>query len=284
MARIPFTPEQKEANRIARNEKRKPERPNRIANETSEERDNRLAKSRLQSASYLASLTPQQRSARYAQQNALRSIRVKEKKPKKEPKRLGKRRVYRLGPESGSEYSASEEEEDGDSQAPGQGVPARRRNTLHLAAVLNGEGKLRFGLPEEDYLGPLDRACTNCRALHFKDEEKRNCRRQGESRIYSDCCSFGNMDPRYFDLPTYPPELMALFSDRHFMNNISRYNSAVAMGSTSYNYVRPPPGRGPSVFKVQGIISHCVYNLNNGVSNPNTNLGKCPDNRRLCVD
>ena len=48
--------------------------------------------------------------------------------------------------------------------------PIPQQNPLHLAAVLDDQDKLRFGVLEENYLGPMDVVCRNCGALHFRDE------------------------------------------------------------------------------------------------------------------
>ena len=95
------------------------------------------------------------------------------KKPKKEPKRLAKRRVHRLGPESGSEHSASEEDDDDDSQAPDQGVPgtlslpgggtgSSPKESLHLAAILNCEGNCE--------LVCLRTICVHCTLYNLNDD------------------------------------------------------------------------------------------------------------------
>ena len=44
--------------------------------------------------------------------------------------------------------------------------------TPFLATVLDDQGKLRYGVPEMDYLGPMDQA-DKCGALHFADEKAR---------------------------------------------------------------------------------------------------------------
>ncbi|KAH9390543.1 hypothetical protein TYRP_022958 [Tyrophagus putrescentiae] len=53
------------------------------------------------------------------------------------------------------------------------------------AAILNAEGRLRYGIPEEDYLGGLTVRCSNCGAMHFPDEKS------GSSTTFSDCCQNG---------------------------------------------------------------------------------------------
>jgi len=41
-----------------------------------------------------------------------------------------------------------------------------------LAIVLDDQDKLRYGVPEMDYLGPMDQA-SKCGALHLADEKAR---------------------------------------------------------------------------------------------------------------
>ena len=76
---------------------------------------------------------------------------------------------------------------------------------------LDDQGKLRFGVPEEDYLGPMDQVCSNCGALHFRDERERS----GKS-TYSECCMSGQIDPDLFNLTPYPPRMQQLFDDQDF--------------------------------------------------------------------
>ena len=58
-----------------------------------------------------------------------------------------------------------------------------------------------------------------------------------------------------------PPDfLKSLFNGEHilsshFFKNIRCINSSFAMGSTCVD-IRPPPGQGPSVFRIVGEILH----------------------------
>ena len=106
-------------------------------------------------------------------------------------------------------------------------------NPLHLGAVLDYQGKLRFGVPEEVYLGPMDVVCRNCGALHFRDEAQR----QPGKSSFSECSISGEMDPDFFDPALYPSRLQQLFDDPHFLSEIRSCNSAMHY---EISHTRPP--------------------------------------------
>ena len=137
------------------------------------------------------------------------------------------------------------------------------------AAVLTNEGKLRGGIPTEDYLGPLDVRCIKCGALHFKDEKSGS-----GPATFSDCCKGGKMSPERFGLLPYPVPLRKLFTDAHdpgasasekakskqFLKNIRHYNNDCACASLSYKTARVD-GPGPFLYKIQGTIYHYTFNI-----------------------
>ncbi|XP_017463138.1 PREDICTED: uncharacterized protein LOC108356546, partial [Rhagoletis zephyria] len=137
-----------------------------------------------------------------------------------------------------------------------------------MAAILNAEGRLRYGVPEEDYLGGLTVQCSNCGAMHFPDEKS------GNSTTFSDCCQNGKIRD-WFQLGPVPEQLQKLFTDafsqsandfdkeqsRHFLKNLRHYNNALQCASISYRSVSIP-GQGPYVFKIQGITYHYTFNIN----------------------
>jgi hypothetical protein len=258
-------------NAVARGRRLSNQRARR-SNETASQRQARLAQDRQYRRNRRAALTDAQRAAENAQVNELHVEQRAREDSSQRSARLENdhaRYVARSQSSQGSLMLSQPAAAVEIAPAPAVAVPPRRPR-LFMAAVLTNEGKLRDGLPQEDYLGPLDQQCTNCGALHFVDERKRNCR-QG---TYSDCCDFGKMDPALFDLPPYPAAMQALFENRHFMANINYYNDAMAMGSLSYRYVRPN-SPGPQLFKVAGAVYHCIYNINDGRSNRNSHIGKC---------
>ncbi|KAH9395997.1 hypothetical protein TYRP_020077, partial [Tyrophagus putrescentiae] len=136
------------------------------------------------------------------------------------------------------------------------------------AAILNAEGRLRYGIPEEDYLGGLTVRCSNCGAMHFPDEKS------GSSTTFSDCCQNGKIKD-WFQLRPVPEQLLKLFTDafnqnanafdkeqsKHFLKNLRHYNNALQCASLSYKSVSIP-GHGPYVFKIQGITYHYTFNIN----------------------
>ena len=110
-------------------------RANRIR-ETAAQRENRLARNRRNRAARIANETPAQREARLAGDRRYRAARIANEAPAQREARLARRRANRNQP-----------------------IP--QQNPLHLAAVLDDQDKLRFGVPEENYLGPMDVVCRN---------------------------------------------------------------------------------------------------------------------------
>ena len=108
---------------------------------------------------------------------------VRMKHQRKRVARLARQREYR------ARRNRTRQNGDANPEANPQGNP------LHLAAVLDDQGKLRFGVPAEVYLGPMDVVCRNCGALHFRDEAQR----QPGKSSFSECCMSGEMDKDLFD-------------------------------------------------------------------------------------
>ena len=100
------------------------------------------------------------------------------------------------------------------------------------------------------YIGSLDVRCQFCGALRFQREQL-------------NCCHNGKVSLP--PLQDYPEDLRLLFDadnaeSSNFRHNIRKYNSAFAFASFGAN-IRPPPGRGPYCFRLQGQTYHCASNL-----------------------
>ncbi|KAF2355516.1 hypothetical protein FHG87_013728 [Trinorchestia longiramus] len=100
------------------------------------------------------------------------------------------------------------------------------------------------------YTGAMDVRCQFCGALRFQ-RERLNCCHNGKI----------SLPP----LQEYPENLRLLFDadgaeGSNFTQNIRNYNSAFAFASFGAN-IRPPPGRGPYCFRLQGQTYHSASNL-----------------------
>ncbi|PWA82898.1 helitron helicase-like domain-containing protein [Artemisia annua] len=115
----------------------------------------------------------------------------------------------------------------------------------------------REGAPiEYKYFGRCDQVCQHCHAT-FWLEEKRTGLPASAAPQYQRCCVGGRAVLRTHR--HYPAYIIDLFSDRHFMDNISAYNQTFAMtsfGATIDNSINT--GRGPYVFRVSGQIYHWI--------------------------
>ncbi|KAF2369120.1 hypothetical protein FHG87_000128 [Trinorchestia longiramus] len=98
--------------------------------------------------------------------------------------------------------------------------------------------------------GAMDVRCQFCGALRFQREQL-------------NCCHNGKVSLP--PLQEYSENLRLLF-DAHgaegsnFRQNIRNYNSAFTFASFGAN-IRPPPGRGPYCFRLQGQTYHYGSNL-----------------------
>ncbi|KAF2359671.1 hypothetical protein FHG87_009576 [Trinorchestia longiramus] len=100
------------------------------------------------------------------------------------------------------------------------------------------------------YTGAMDVRCQFCGALRFQREQLH-------------CCFNGKVS--LLPLQEYPENLRLLFDadsaeGSYFRQTIRNYNSAFAFASFGAN-IRPPPGRGPYCFRLQGQIYHYASNL-----------------------
>ena len=100
------------------------------------------------------------------------------------------------------------------------------------------------------YIGAMDVRCQYCGALRFEREQL-------------NCCHNGKVSLP--PLQEYPEILRLLFyadnaEGSNFRRNIRNYNSAFAFASFGAN-IRPPPGRGPYCFRLQGQTYHYASNL-----------------------
>ncbi|KAF2348375.1 hypothetical protein FHG87_020871 [Trinorchestia longiramus] len=96
----------------------------------------------------------------------------------------------------------------------------------------------------------MDVRCQFCGALRFQREQL-------------NCCLNGKVS--LHPLQEYPENLRLLFDTNgaegsNFRQNIRNYNSAFAFASFGAN-IRPPPGRGPYCFRLQGQTYHYASNL-----------------------
>ena len=106
------------------------------------------------------------------------------------------------------------------------------------------------GRPLRYYIGEMNIVCHHCQALRFSSEPL-------------NCCHNGKVSLP--PLNEYPAILRQLFDEENheavnFRKNIRNYNSAFALASFGAN-IRPPPGRGPYCFRLQGQIYHYATNL-----------------------
>ncbi|KAK6762336.1 hypothetical protein RB195_023158 [Necator americanus] len=119
---------------------------------------------------------------------------------------------------------------------------------------------LRSRITDVNYLGALENRCSNCGALHFAFEVKRQ-----HPYIFSDCCDRGRFNLNLFE--EFPEQLKQLFvrdraaptemthRQRNFLENIRAFNSALAMASMGAQ-VDTISGRGPYCYRIHGQIYH----------------------------
>ncbi|ORY86290.1 hypothetical protein BCR37DRAFT_213689 [Protomyces lactucae-debilis] len=130
------------------------------------------------------------------------------------------------------------------------------------ASVLECAGSVsRMGIdadyvPEVHSIGLRDRQCTHCGALHFEWEDTSN-----GTGIYLSCCHYGQVQPRRVKGPPAPLERLLHGGDtisKHFKNNITGYNNAMAFTSMVYTKDDrlPADGGGPIPFVVKGQLAH----------------------------
>ena len=264
MIRAPRNAAQRAMNQIQAQASRRIPRDNQVRlprNELPAQRSNRLAVDRQRHSTARTNEDPAQRQDRLASDRQRHTTGRANETPEQRQARLARNREYARNYRRNRNVPRQNAVANADPEANPPG------NTLHLAAILDDQGKLRFGVPEEDYLGPMDQACSNCGALHFRDERERS----GKS-TYSECCMSGQMDPDLFNLTPYPPRMQQLFDDQDFLDNIRDYNAAMSMGSLSYKPARVNTP-GPRIFKVQGLVYHVVHNINGGRSEVAGNYG-----------
>ncbi|KAK6727617.1 hypothetical protein RB195_005357 [Necator americanus] len=119
---------------------------------------------------------------------------------------------------------------------------------------------LRSRITDVNYLGALENRCSNCGALHFAFEVKRQ-----HPYIFSDFCDRGRFNLNLFE--EFPEQLKQLFvrdratptemthRQRNFLENIRAFNSALAMASMGAQ-VDTISGRGPYCYRIHGQIYH----------------------------
>lgn len=105
------------------------------------------------------------------------------------------------------------------------------------------------------YLGPLNKLCPYCHALHWAAESV------GEDE-YADCCRHGKVNLPF--VVRLPPVLYNLYNDNNthakkFRRHIRYYNKAFAFTSTGGSHRLDGSvldGHGPPCYKIQGELFH----------------------------
>lgn len=128
-------------------------------------------------------------------------------------------------------------------------------------ALMNVDGSLCH-VPQQHDLGPMDKVCDNCMALHFSFEAKAKRTHLGVSQsVYSNCCDLGKINPATIRLPvSFPPALLNLYTNNGFYNLLHKYNQSFALASLGYK-PRKVSGRGPRVMNVEGLVYHFTHDL-----------------------
>ena len=107
-------------------------------------------------------------------------------------------------------------------------------------------------------LGPMNRLCSGCNALHFACEQSAS-----NKSVCSACRALGKVTLQLFE--NFPSILRGLYTEqdrvsKNFRENIRNYNSGLAMASMVAN-IEAPPGRGPYCFRVHGQVYHAIGGL-----------------------
>lgn len=115
---------------------------------------------------------------------------------------------------------------------------------------------------DEHYMGAMTVKCSECGALHFKDE------RPATKTSFGDCCAHGKVLIDW-DTSDFPEDLKSLFLRRHelsqqFLEWIRNYNSAMSFASINCKQSKPTRGRAPYVFRIHGQL----YSLFNTAAHP----------------
>ena len=136
----------------------------------------------------------------------------------------------------------------------------RRQSLTRQRRAASGAAKYSRGeTPEKQSIGNMSFLCSKCGAFKFEKET-------------ISCCSNGKVHLEPLQEP--PPLLKNLLDGEHvlsshFFKNIRCINSSFALGSTCVD-IRPPPGQGPSVFRIVGEIIHHTSTLHPQQNNPRT--------------
>ena len=110
---------------------------------------------------------------------------------------------------------------------------------------------------EQHYLGPLDKECRYCQALHWSAESV------GKDR-YGDCCLHGKVVLPF--VQHLPHLLHRLYTNndrraKEFQCHIQRYNKVFAFTSAGGTFCLDGSvldGCGPPCYKIQGDLYHCL--------------------------
>ncbi|KAG2112762.1 hypothetical protein DEU56DRAFT_709166, partial [Suillus clintonianus] len=112
------------------------------------------------------------------------------------------------------------------------------------------DGGRPYTEPDEPHsLGSLDAECPNCHALHFPAE--RLTASPPTRPHFGMCCLQGQVSLPTF--PAWPPELQQAYTDRAFVDNIRKYNSALTFTLVGVDLEhRALQTSGPNAFRIHG--------------------------------
>lgn len=116
--------------------------------------------------------------------------------------------------------------------------------------------------------GIADQKCEWCGALFWRQEVN-------STGKYTLCCSDGRVQLPSLTQPTeYLAHLLTSTSvdARYFREHIRWFNSLLSFSSISMNTHAFPPGSGPPVLKVQGLITHNIGSLTPRIGDDPRNL------------
>lgn len=128
----------------------------------------------------------------------------------------------------------------------------------------------RLGQRRHD-VGAMDVRCPYCHALHWADERLTSSTRA--SPKFGRCCKSGQVKVPLTLTP--PGPLLDLWMNNHrhsrnFLSNVRKYNNAFAFTSFGLKSAQPPPppGHGPTTFRIAGECYHAYSDLDAGNNAP----------------
>ena len=123
----------------------------------------------------------------------------------------------------------------------------------HAFYIPGGDINSKTMTRAEDTVGRRSKICPYCTAKLFEEE------RDGL------CCDKGKTNMKEYMLPKLPETLYKLYygtdsRSKNFRKHILAFNNAFTMTSSGITRVQPP-GRGPPVYKIQGVPHHKIGSL-----------------------